>query len=1097
LSEDQYRRMREIYEEDPIVWIEYPLTSSDEPTQESLNNEETITVMRFGSTTDSIRYYFCPQYFCLVDEIMIRPHEFEGTLDREKRRKPANTCPFCKGRLIRDRKHATLGHTVMKRENKPKSDEFHRYINFLGSTSHPENFALPCCFTSQKVKDLPRLPNSAFTHLRSVLQEESMEKMVDEAPEEYEELLYRGDRAIEYSVLIHSIHKKYILESNKQTDPGNFATAPPAFDAFFGQHSGEQIVKRSPMLLKLRPNAQGFLRIGTENTLYESLLGVIAPLINRSTIAHVKERILEVVIPRIFINCHFGNLVLEFYDPTDIRAMPATKQELMSWVKNNIGIEITSKNRYALLRIYNAYHKFVEFIKNPTKRKDLRHIQPLLAEPGLFTDRGIQLLIMDDHGADPVTIKCPTFGISVDRNRKNDIAFVSRSMKVSGVGDVPYARYELYIHTSNSPAKGGKVEEHEPIIRWDYASRRGWPDIVRKRVDEYMTQCQSRYRTLYTSQEGVHSMAMIPLSKAIEATIFRPDGIIKDSYNHLVGITFVVKSGGSTSLVALPVVDDGVVSISSTFSINNIYFDWDDFKPAPIDVVMKYYQDHLEPLFSLYPGYRIKFVARRETDIVAVQLENGLYVPVSPPRDEAALEAILQARSIGSVSVKQFEWEIDTELSGFRSRRNEEDWKLITEPRSVEDRCGTDSEWLQTISYKDWEESYQQFRLMVANWITSEQAGPQLRKGIEEIIFNFDLPEFERRKRLSIFLSSTLLTWFYPDPNEWEKGSTSLLRKDCRLIEGPDACTGSCYWKADEGRCLLHVKETTELSDTKGERAVSTPELYTKRVIDELVRFPARRKQLMKKGELSRVTAIVEPIRDGDQYIIPESSPTWTNLLRLDWAKVVPEESKYYEEMSRDANDDDKRIPNGDMPDALQAVLGEDTTFRLQIPPNTDPSQPLLPFTAVLGITLGQLGLDDDATQFTKKSMVEYVRYKSKPIGMINLTGNVPDDEKEIMFAKPFSGIFSSTTILVFLPDRAGILVEEDGVPTVTISNLPEAVQARWKAAGLVQLRVKVAEEEKQAPIEIGKNPEQESPRIPLVVQAAKKIRRGPRVAPH
>jgi hypothetical protein len=1074
LTKEQYERMREIYEDDPIVWIEYPLIDDTEP-QESLSNEETITVMRFGSSVDSIHYYFCPRYFCLVDEIMIRPIEFEGTHDREGNRKLPNTCPFCRGKLIEKKDKAMLGHTVVRRENKPKSDRYHKYIDFLDKTNHPEKFALPCCFTTHTTLRIKK--DDRFSHIRSRLQDESLEQILEAPKEEYEDLVYRGDLSIEYSVLFQTVHKRYILDS-KSPEPGVFATTSTAFDAFFSQHSGEQIVKRSPMLLKVRPSAQGFLRVGTENTLHESLLGVIAPLINRNSIADVKERILEVLIPRIFINCHFGNLVLEFYDPTDGRTMPSTQMELTTWVQTKLGMSVTPNNRYAFIRIFNAYHQFISFIKDPLRRKELRHIQPLLAEPGLFTPRGIQLLIMDDHEDKPVTIKCPTFGVSMDRNRKNDIAFVSRSVTLS---DTPYTRYELFIHTSNKPAKGAEAEIHESIIKWDHASRRYWPEIVRKRVDEYMTQCESRYRTLYTSQQGVHPMAMIPLSKAMESTLFRPDGIVKDSYNHLVGVTFRVKAG-SSQLVALPVVDDGVVSISHTFSIKNIYMDWNDFKAAPVDDAIGYYQRELEPLFSLYPGYRVKYVAERDGAIVAIQLENGLYIPVSSPRDEGVLEKLMSEAKIGKVSIKELEWEINREFAGMKSRADQ-NWGSIIAPQSTEERCGSDPEIMRASSYKDWEESYQQFRLMVSNWITGEQAGSTVRKGIEEIIFNKNLPEFERRKRLYIFISSELMSWFHPDRENWDTGAASFLRKDCRLIESPDSCTGSCYWKEEEGKCLLHVHDKTELSDTPGQRAVSTPELYTKRVIDELVRFPVRRKHLMNRGEISKIVTIMEPIRDGDQYIIPEATPTWTNLLRFDWARVNPEESKYYEEQSREAVEEDRKLPEGDMPAELQAILGEETSLRIRVPPNA--SKTLLPFTAILGVTMGQLGLEENAVLLNKKALIQYVRYTSKPIGMINLTGNISEGEHQIMFAKPFIGTFPSVTILVFLPDRIGILVEEDGVATVNVSALPQNVMERWKMAGLVQLRQRQAVPEDDSAA---------SNAAPLLVQAAQK--KGPRIAP-
>jgi hypothetical protein len=135
---------------------------------------------------------------------------------------------------------------------------------------------------------------------------------------------------------------------------------------------------------------------------------------------------------------------------------------------------------------------------------------------------------------------------------------------------------------------------------------------------------------------------------------------------------------------------------------------------------------------------------------------------------------------------------------------------------------------------------------------------------------------------------------------------------------------------------------------------------------------------------------------------------------------------------------------------------------------------------------MGQLGLEENATLLNKKALIQYVRYTSKPIGMINLTGNIPDGEQQIMFAKPFIGTFPSVTILVFLPDRIGILVEEDGVATVSVLALPQNVMERWKMAGLVQMRQRQAVPE-ASPIEYPNA-------APLLVQAAQK--KGPRIAP-
>jgi hypothetical protein len=397
---------------------------------------------------------------------------------------------------------------------------------------------------------------------------------------------------------------------------------------------------------------------------------------------------------------------------------------------------------------------------------------------------------------------------------------------------------------------------------------------------------------------------------------------------------------------------------------------------------------------------------------------------------------------------------------------------------------------------------------MVSNWITSQRAGSEVRKGIEDIIFSEDLPEYEKRKRLYIFLSSTLLGWFYPDEEKWE-APASFLRKDCRLIDNKDGCTGTCYWKAGEGnsgKCLLHVDATTQLGEKSGERDVSTPELFTKRIIDVLVRFPNRRKQLMRRGEVSKVSTIVAPIRQGDQYIIPESSPTWTNLLRLDWARQIPEEPKYYEEMSREANVENEQPPEGEMPAALEELLGEGTPLRLSVPDVPDIDKPLTPFQGILGVTLNQLGLTDNTKKLSKENLIKYVQITSKPIGIIDLTGS----EDSIQFVRPFTGSFDSVTIFVFLPDQIGLLIQEEGEPSVKIASLPETLQELYKEAAVVQMKrrpiLTVVEEETKVPMIIGQNPIMANPRRrPLVADATAAplieapdqvpIRRLPRIA--
>jgi hypothetical protein len=1100
MNNDQYERMREIYEKYPIHWILYPLTGSENPIP-PVGKEITISIMRYGSSPKNMNYYFCPEYYCLSDEIMVLPKEFKGTTDYYGNPKPKDSCPFCHGFLIdREQKTAVKDRTVMKRKIKKDSNEYHGWISFLSTTTHPNKLALPCCFTTQETL---RVSDPRFKDIRSAFIGEVVEQLEGKQEEEEvdtDDLVYRRTDAIEYAVLFHQIYEANILEPNKTLRPGSFGTAPVRFDEFFGQNSFKKIVQRAKIYMRLQANAQGFIRVGTPNTYYESLLGVIAPLLYRNSIDEVKERILEAVVPRVFLNSHFGNLVLEFYNPSDKSAMPTTWQELKAWSELNLGISATDTNTYQLIRIFNSYHRFRQFMKDETMRKDLRHIQPILAEPGLLTPRGIQLIVMEDHGNDqPISIKCPSFGVSMDRNRENDVAFISRSLRQIGTSENKYAHYELYIHTSNKPEKGGEQAIHETIMKWDYSSKTFWPTIVKERVEEYFTQCQSRYRSLFTSQDGVNPMAMIPLSKAIEATNeLKPFGIVKDSYNHIVGVTYRSSvQPGVTPLITLPVVDDGVISISSAFSIKHIHLDWDDFKPAPVDALIKYYQEKLTPLFALYPGYKIKYVVKKrvakkrdEGIIVAVQLANGIFIPASPPKNEALLAAQMQElegvdsdekkgeeEKVGFIFIDEFQWSIDKQIAGMKSKVDSKVWEEVLKGTTSEKGCGFDQELIRKSNYVEFEELYQQFRLMVSNWIAE---GGEVKQRMEDIIFSRKLPTYEKRKRLDIFISPILQSWFYADNENWE-APASFLRKDCRLINSPESCSGTCYWKQSEngGSCLLHVQGTTSLSGKEGEREVSTPILFTKRVIDELVRFPARRNQLMKSGQISKVSKMVEAIRQGNEYIIPESSPTWTNLLRFEWTKQVIEQPKYYEEMSRSPEEEEKRQKeeSSKLPELLLPILGRDSKFELLIPDVINSSQPLLPFLAILGTSFEQMGIPPSTTLLTKEILTKYVQVTSKALGVIDLRNQI-----SIVFAKPASSSNGVVRIIVYLPNQVGIL-QFQGDTMLPIDILPEALKREWDNATPVKkigYRIPIAKAKERPP--------------PLVASAPKyKIKTAPK----
>lgn len=1064
LTEDQYLEMRRVYRDDDLYWLVYPLQGQADPAPPA--GVEQVTLMLYGSDTAHVNYLFCPRFFCLYDEIMVREKDLRATVDRDGNPKPPNTCPFCYGGMLLDSERqakVVQGRTVIERKKKGPMP----FPGFMSDKSgkHPDGMSLPCCFGKQQVL---RLEDHAghFKHLREYFRDRAeMQRPAPDAPEEaneananeanaangaiapvLQEQEYYEAKLIEYGTLFNRLFGAYLLESNKMPAAGIFATAAPRFDKYFHQDSSRQMVVRSGIHLHLRPTAQGFVRLGVDNTAHESLLGLLAPLLNASSVIDVKERLTTVIQPRIFLNAHFGNLVLEFFDPAHRDFMPETPAMLMEWAETQLGVTMTAQNSYALLRVCNAYFRFLYFLEDPKQTKHLRHLQPFLAEPGLLTPQGIQLVVLEDRGANekgveyPIQVRCPLFGVSAERHRANDIAFLSRKMRPVGTLGKEYPHYELYVYTANTPAIGAQPAEHNVVKLWKHAEEAQWPEIVRQRVHEYREQCESSYRAMYTPQRDIAQDTILPISVVLRGSPVRPEGIIKDPYNHLVGVTFRI-SPRSPTRVILPVVDDGTMTISTSYAIRRIYLDWEDVPVASLDETLKYYTQRVQTTFSLYTGYRPRALVRLPLDrgdrVVAIQLENGVYVPVGPTENREAVAAY----GLPTVEVEEFEAEVNKRLAGMVDRGYQPDQAWEEWIRSAADPgCGKAAEMEHRLSVRELDELYQQFRVMVSKWLTTPQRQGVVspKKQIEDILFR-DLPDYEKRKRLDILFSARFLSWFYPD-DHWEMPALSLLRRDCQMARTPEGCTGSCRWKVDEGkgRCLLHVPTTTALSES-GDWSVSTAELFTKRILDEIVRYPARRKQLFTKG-VSLVSHLTQPLREGDQYILPENSATWLDLLRMEWMESTYEAPKYYEEQSREFSEEDvKEVER--LPAEWRHALGESETLTVVF--SDQPATPLVPLLARMGFTMEEVALPADTADLGLAHIKQLAKATNHSMGVVEF-GEEKYEPFTAQFVKRRTEL-QHVTLFVRTEGRWGLVMEGEQTYVPTAS-LPQELRQRFEA---------------------------------------------------
>lgn len=973
LNDAQYNNMKAIYRQNEndglLTFREYPM-EPDEPLPEERG--EVFTILKYGTDPGRQNFYLCCRFFCIKDYIVVTEKDFYSTRDRDGKSKPGESapgkkdngsCPFCHRMEIKNLKDPKPNESVIQRRLKKKDNKRHLYIGFLkGETEHPERmFYLPCCFTEDNTI---RRSDRQFEHIRT-----AEAPPVEELPEEDEEVeVAYGSPVVSYQLAISRAHKKYIVGPEKfplklsEVDGPQIGLLPSLLDSYFAQDP-KQFVAREFNKMELLPTSQAFLRIGVENRssfLNDSFFSAIAPFLDyRNNATAVKKRLLEYIRPRIFSYLNFGNLVLEFYDAGD---KGPTEKVLRLWAKAELGVDLQKTNQDAVERLYKSYHRFEAFVKSTDTLKQYRQFAQVLARPGLTERyRGIIFIVLDINEKNELQVRCPPFGFNLDQYSNADIGFLLHHH--TGI-------WEPIFYVDNKAAGGGFGPRHDAEFKFQRADEARWPDIVRKRVREFMKQCSGPGRGAYTSFSEINPRVIAPLSMVLEMIGPQPEGVIRDAYNHIAALTYPFS--GKSGLVAVPVIDDEFAVQRDLPYALNLHLDWDDFVPAHMEDVVDFYKKNVENTFALFPGYKVsrRVKSRGSDKYEAVKLKNGLYIPCRPPRSEDAI------RGFDEIDyVDEMEWSMNRRIIF-------QDTKMSEEPafKATED---------------DLNEIFQHLRLTFSNWFGGTEVDPDFRRSIRKTIDDKRLPLFEKRKRLDVLLGSTILGWMDSDIPITEAPGT-FLREDCRLRAEP-TCTGRCVWRAtteDEvGKCLLHSPREHSL----GGRKVNGLEMLKDRLIEELLRFPERRRELLTKQVPTLVT-MKEALRIGDQYILPESSLAWYDLTRLDWMSKGKEKKMFFEELSSESGENTKPIPEGTvtepLSDELKALFGRDDPklaklylIKADVAATTPP---LVPYLILLGTSAGELGMEEDAPALNKEAIKQLANYAKIPILQITPSADPP-----------------------------------------------------------------------------------------------------------
>ena len=1076
LNEEQYQRMMDEYEEDvksgEVFFYVFPLEKKE--AYEPPAAAEHYTLLRYGTSDRVQNYYLCCKYFCTRDYMLVREKDLRGTSLRRpvpqadgsmRVTKAPMTCPFCEGKVVQNRRFPGVNETVLERTVKPGTkDARHLYIKFLGRVYHPDGFHLPCCFTDDQPVRMghPAFPEGAAAAVDAAEAgpaEEDLEEDVAAGPVgdivSYEDVMLR----VKYAYIVGA--EKFPLEGalrkfaklregqmapTAKLVPPQIGLLPAALNTYFGQDPA-QIVSRTFNPQKIKPGAQGFLRIGVENRVRfkaDSFLAATAPFFGKNSVQSFKAFLADIVQPRVFMGLNHGNLLLEMYDAATSRPKPEEMGQVREWGRTALG-QTRVANQELLIRAFMAYRSFQAWLASDETVKEYRQFAHLFAQPGLLATAtrrvaetgaavtqmrrpGILFIVLDILRSGEVRVRCPPYPMGAEAFQRADIGFLAHHW--SGV-------WEPIFYADNRSL--GERDLHTFHLTFAAAQRDRWPAAVKQRVQEFAQSCAtagSGGRGIYTSLSGIHSTRVLPMT-TVRIHLAGQEGItlyglVRDAYNHVAALVYQINDFAATEtsgLVAVPVVDDGIEVLDARVQT---LLDWDEFKPAPIDAVVNFYRNFITlPKFP--KTYMPRAAVRSEgTDqIVALRLEGGLFVPVAPV---AAVTADLGLPR-EEETVAEMEWEINKRIV---------EGSVASEAGSVP--AGDEAR----LRVKEFGEAYEHLRLTFSNWLAAATDAGEFRKALEDIIFRRDMLLYEKRKRLEILLGPEVESWL-AESDEDKPRQASLFRLDCRLRD-EGGCGGMCEWRQAEGadgngQCLIHVAETSPIEGA----LASGGRILLLRLIDELLRYAGKRKEIFEQ-RVSKIGVIENPVILKDEAIFPEKSAAWIDILRMEWARDKTEEARYLEEMSRlapmgtgaapvEAEDEYEKpegLPPGlfaepvkfafkkptttvpaaapaqavpaqaapaqakkfqfkkppppapqftELPPSLQALLGPQPT-PLKLYPS--PTGTLTPFLGLFAATEADAGLAPRATEFTDANLKALVKKSVNPIVQYDLRTEPP-----------------------------------------------------------------------------------------------------------
>jgi len=829
------------------------------------------TVYGYESKTAAgeFRYLICAELWCERDNMPLVRSEFEGEAGRGFA-KPPNSCPFCGGVVIANIDEPRSGESVIVRLPKGATKKLHSYIGTIQvSNKHPQGYPLPCCDTTPRIlkkyleaqrqgtivygKDLATLDDEAAAADQGLPGPEvEEEEDYAEPPAELglEVGLPTEEIDIDYVKILGSMHQQYVLGANRLIDAGKLGLLPSALDAFFGQDGPQSIIRRG-ISKRFADGATLFVRLGVDNRLQAvgmNLFAALAPLMGYHSAAHARREIIAKSFVRAFESANYGTLLTEFAARATL-----TDREIESSLNTfagKYGYDL-GPNRPHVIRLYKAWSTYMAYLADDKKGKQLRHIEHVMAQPGILMPRGLLFVVLEMNPAtEKIEVICPSFGIPTS----------------SVFGDVPIA---FLWHNRQD-------DSWEPLVLYNgsreavryFGERSAELELLPKSLRGSLQKWLHSWRSsslgcgrpappphVWTPDRDTHSLPRLSLIVK-DGTVSK---LVRDRSNRLAGVIL--------NTMYVPCLDDG----SLMDKIPRI-FEAETIPPVALEAYLKFYSELAVKYPSLKP---VALLSRKgdESQIIGFRTQVGTMIPVAPtPRPTTSFPVN---------NIDEFSWELDAKIL------KDMDTSSSFESGTLEESTARPEEQLA--------EAYQYLRLSLSRWLVRDVRGLTMRTSIN-VLLKQGLPLYEKRKRMDILLGPLISEWVAIDQTTGQK-ALSLLRQDCLTITEKDACEGSCSWS--DGRCLIHAPGTDPVR------------IFTARLSDEILRYPSQRRELM-EGSVSAIRTPRGLLRIGDELYIATKpkEPAAAIMMRLGFtgqqAMRFPEEMLRFAGLGEDEEEEEE-----------------------------------------------------------------------------------------------------------------------------------------------------------------------------------------------